>query len=228
MALAEVGSGSQRATSAAVDNGSSTTLAFPANVTSGNLLVVMGGQTAGGATVVTDTRSTSYTVYQSGAGVFIAVGVALSSGACTVTVDPSATADYSFSIDEFSGQAATPLDVDDGKTTGTDTAPTAGITTVAADTLILGCVSHSGATTTIANNDGTQLGEVETGGSVSEPHNAIFSIVSTQGTYTIDWSLGASRTWSVYLISIAAPGAVGTILGSPIFGDGVRVVTGMF
>src|SRR5262245_29249640 len=127
MAWVEVGSGSQRATHV-VDSGTSASKAYPANVTNGSFLVTAGacfGDIQDVAPAVTDTRSTSYSVFYHKNGshiAFIAYGVAPSGGACTVTVTPTFNAGggfYGFALDEFSGPHATPLDVDGGFTDGT-------------------------------------------------------------------------------------------------------------
>lgn len=96
-AIAEVGGGSQRA--AGDSSATSLAVAYPGSVTSGNLLVACGAAyDSGGAPAsvsVTDTRSTSYTVLSAASTtggddvrIFIAYGVAPSSGANTVTMDP--------------------------------------------------------------------------------------------------------------------------------------------
>src|SRR5262245_6651392 len=91
-AITEVaGQATMKNYSTAVGSG---TQAFPTNVTSGNLIVVAGFTGGGGTSVaVTDSRSTSYTVLRATIApsnqIFIAYGVAPTSGTCTVTVDPS-------------------------------------------------------------------------------------------------------------------------------------------
>src|SRR5947209_4817773 len=100
-AIAEVGSGSQRAT-LRQPNADLATVAFPGNVTAGNFLLVQGVSWQAGsgnsAITVTDTQSTPYTVIMASTGVtwaggvgkaFIAYGIASSSGANTVTINPS-------------------------------------------------------------------------------------------------------------------------------------------
>lgn len=209
-AIAEVGSGSQRATQSF--SGNSATLAYPANVASGSLVVVGGScWTVGSATAsigVTDTRSTSYTVKSGTVGqlrVFIAYGITASGGANTVTVDPAgASSDCGFSIDEFSGVNATPLDVDDGMTNigNSAAAPSTSITTVAANALIIGVMSYDDtATTGTPGASYTQIGESETGVS-SQPFNAEFRIVTTGTAYTVDWTQGAATSnTGIYLVS---------------------------
>lgn len=220
MAIAEVSG--QRATSAAQNNVDSVGLAFPLNVTAGNLLVVMGGQDdAGGPTAVTDSQGNTYTVFQSGAGGFIAIAVAGSSGACTVTVNPDTTStDFSFTINEYSGQHATPLHVDDGETTGTDISPTATLTTTVDACLILAVMSHSGADTAIVPPAGsfTEIGQEPTGGVTGDPHSAVHQLGAAIGDVTPLWILSASRTWSVYMLAIK-PAVAATVTYPPVIAE---------
>lgn len=208
MAIAEVGAGSQRATTEFT--GDSGTLAFPANVVSGNLLVVLGavyGFPASGSPVaVTDTRSTSYTVRSAliadglnDLTVFIAFGAALSSGACTVTVNPAGTLDgVSFYIDEFSGQHATPEDVDGGSSTGFGTAVSDSLTTLTSNDLILGVESHLSPST--ITEDFTLIGEVES--QVNQAGSGQFRLVTTAQAYSMTWTLDASPDWIAYTVAI--------------------------
>jgi hypothetical protein len=202
--IAEVGSGSQRANDFA--NGvDSLAVAYPGNVTQNNLLICAGQAFKDGGSVasvsVTDSRSTSYTVLSwvstGSERMWIAYGIAPSSGACTVTVNPSnATDDLSFSIDEFSGvNTSTPLDVDGGNSSNTGTDVSEAITTGVAGALIVGCMGYDGATTTITVAGGlTEIGEHEDNGT-DECHGAGFKIVGAAGAYTVDWTLGASKSW---------------------------------
>lgn len=209
--IAEVGSGSQRATKSF--SGDSTTQAFPANVTSGNLLVVVGScWTSGTATssiTVSDTQG-SYTVLSgvptgSLIRMFVAYRMASSSAANTVTVNPNgASSDCGFAIDEFSGVNATPLDVDDGMTTigNSGGAPSTSITTATANALVIGLMSYDDTPSSITPGSGyTQIGESETGVS-SQPFNAEFKIVTTATAYTVDWTQGAATSnTGIYLVS---------------------------
>lgn len=225
MAWAEVGSGSQRATT---EGGAFDTLqlAYPGNVTSGNLLSVTGATwtSADSHTVaVSNTRSTSYTVVSPVDGPdkfqdLIAYGFAPSGGACTVTIDPNAAGAYgSFSIDEFSGgDSGTPLDVDGGSSQGTSTSPSDGITTTTDGALILGTMVHAGGTTSITPGANyTQIGEIESASNT--PHSGVFRIAGAAGAYTVDWTLGASSAWLVRTIALraAAGAAAASILWTP-------------
>ena len=207
MPWAEVGAGSQRNQTSAA-SADSTTLVFPANVAADSLLVVAGAcwavAGAPASVAVTDTLTTAYTVLDvanvGNVRYFIARGLAPSAGACTVTVNPDgAASDFSFSIDEFSGSHATPLDVDGGSSTGTSTTPSDGITTVTADDLLIGVMTHVAVSspTLTKGADYTQIGEIENN-LTTQCHHAEFRIVTTAQAYTVDWTVGASVAWGCY------------------------------
>jgi hypothetical protein len=191
-------------------------VAYPGNVAAGDLLVC-GGQCfcGGGASssntlAITDTRATSYSeisFFPNGSErLWIAYGIAPSSGANTVRVEPFLAGNYiSFSIDEFSGvDATTPLSVDGGGSTGTSTAPADSITTATANELVIGCMGYDGATTTIApGGSWTQIGEHEDNSS-DEAHALLFGIVTTAQAYSVDWTLGASKLWQCMTASFKA------------------------
>jgi len=229
MAITEVGSGSQRA-STSVDNVDSTTLAFPANVTSGSLLLVAGScwQTGAGNSgiTVTDTRSTSYTVlmkagFASDGGQmvpFIAYGIAASSGACTVTVDPSGTGNYlAFTIDELAGVHATPLDVDGGQSTGTSTAPADGLTTAAAGTLLvsLAVVNWSASITFTEPAGSTLLAKRESATPTGAPYYDLTIIAGgAAGAKTLTYGLANSMPWAVQTLAFASAAAAASSISA--------------
>lgn len=198
MAFAEVGSGSQRATKAAGTDGA--TLAYPANVASGSVLVCMGAcwhaTTAPTSIGVTDTITTPYTVVL-GTVVgtwrpWIAFGIAPSSAANTITIEPNGIANVmSFSIDEFSG--TTPVaSVEGGSTTASDSTASDAITTATDNELILGVMSHDGSTNSLTPAaTQTQIGEDETN-AADQCHNACFRIATTATSYTMSWTIGIS------------------------------------
>lgn len=221
MAIAEVGSGSQRATATGATG--DRTLAFPGNVTSGNLLIVAGcGFHPGSpdpAPTITDTRSTVYTVASAvvftNGRLFIGYGVAPSTGSCTVTVDwASADTGSSLSIDEFSGQHATPLDVDGGSSTGTSTTPADSLTTLTANDLLIGVMAHDGSSGISITPDApwNQIGEEEN--NTAQDHSAVFQIVTTATSYTASWVIGSSSPWGVYTLGFKeATGAASNVIG---------------
>jgi hypothetical protein len=215
---------SQRAASSDFQNVANGTRAFPNNVTAGNLLVVSGHANdlndGHASIVVTDTLGTSYTVVlgtiTSSSRPFIAYGIAPSSGANTVTVDPDGNTWMSFGVNEFTSDTTTiALDVNGGGSTGTGTTASDGITTATANALILGVVAFGGGTVTPGGSY-TQISEHQ--GSPNA-HNFEFRIATTATAYTVDWTFGASETWSAMTLSfedaVAGGGAAcqGMLLG---------------
>src|SRR5437660_7920347 len=213
MAFVEVGSGSQRATSAE-GTGGNNTAAYPANVGSGNLLVA-GGCIARGASTstsltVTDTVSTSYTVLLSAENIqnsfnrtFIAYGISPSGGANTITVAPSNGLDRTqFAIDEFSGQHGTPFDVDGGASGDlVSTTPSMNLITVAANDLILGaiCVDTSdGSETDTAGAGYTRIGNLQGRATAGDDFSFEFQIVTAAGTYAVNWTLFSAYHAQIY------------------------------
>lgn len=209
MAFSEVGAGSQRKTEITTSEVSTLDLVFPGNVTAGSLLVVMGTtyhSPAIATITVTDTRSTSYTVYSGTRTTeirfFIAIGVAGSSGACTVTVDAvEATAYISAAIDEFAGTTPV-ISVDDGVTAvASNTSHVASITTATSNELVLGVIDWSAAGLTVAPGSGlTQIGETEN--ALAELFSAEFIIAGAAGAVTVDWTTSVSCVSAIYAISV--------------------------
>ncbi len=204
-AIAEVGSGSQRATKVD-DNVNTASQAYPGNVTANSLLVCGGGVwNASLPTVqVAGSLNGSFTVLSVAQGTgryFLAYKIASGGGAETITVTPSTTSGnyHAWSCDEFSGvDTATPLDVDGGSATGSSTTPSDGLTTATANALLLGVMGHVTANTSITPNGSyTQIGEEENA-SLHTAFNLVFRIVTTAQAYTIDWTTGTSVTWGVY------------------------------
>lgn len=209
MAWAEVGSGSQRVTGR-VSTGN-LDIAFPANVTAGNLLVVGGAcQTTEVATVDKTTGSNAFTVVmgpdEPGANLrpFIAYRLATASEAFTVRITTGSNSYRSAAIDEFSGAHATVADATDFGT-GTSTTPSDSLTTVAADALIIGIVvpNWQGPVTSITPGASyTEIGEEEDELNWA-PYNMVFRIVTTAQAYTVDWTTDPSNPWSVLTHSFA-------------------------
>lgn len=193
----------------ACDAVDSCALDYPDDVTAGNLLIVGGGAWDNPeitSVVVTDTVGTSYTTilcdkldteFQA---YYVAYGIAAATGANTVTVNPSGSSAnrIRFSIDEFTGQAASPLDVDGGSSTSTGTAVTDSITTGTANALIIGLAGMVDSTTITQGGDYTQIGEYQ--GDLAG-NNLAFRIVTTATSYTVDWTLAASMAWQACTVS---------------------------
>ena len=220
-AIVEVGGGTQRVVYSGTTGEGSHDLVFPGNVTAGQALVCAGACWQSGAppTVsISDTRGSSYAVFQgavdSNITIFAAVGAAASTGANTVTVNPDGTPYISAVIDEFSGTAATPLDINGGQSI----CAACGllniaddITTGANDALIIGVMTHNGGTFTLGAPAGyTQIGKEEDG-SGHQPFIVAFKIEGAAGAYTVgDFtkSGGSGDTWGVRSLSIAPTGVV--------------------
>ena len=206
MAFSEVASRKATTEFEGVD---SATLAFGGNVTSGNLLVVSGNSwtdPVAASYSISDTRSTSYTTYNGTtrgtfAKGFLSWGLASSSGACTVTVNPAGGTSWgSFSINEYTAGATISLDVNGGESTGSSTSPSDGLTTTASAGLIAGGLNfdpdphYPGSVTITPGGSYTQVGEIQS--CLNAPHSLVHRITSSGAAYTVDWTLGTSGTWS--------------------------------
>lgn len=211
-------------------SGDSGTLAFPNNVAAGDLLICAGAawQSSGAPTgvTVTSTQTTGNwstllgTIFDTTQRSFIAYAVATGSGSCTVTINPAGSAaDSTFSIDAFTGQHATPLDVDGGTSTGIagNSAGTASdaLTPTVANDLLIGVMTHStGGRTLTAGADYTTIGENENNES-TQCHHAVFRFVTTAQSYTVsvDYGTGAGDygTWGLQTAAFkeSTDGAVG-------------------
>jgi hypothetical protein len=207
-AWAEVASRRAKGTGNNVDSAG---VAFPGNVTSGNLLIAAGALygSADATIVVTDTVGTTYTVVSFNTttvvNTFIAWGVAAASGANTVTVNPTGAGDYfQWEIDEFSGAHATPFSVDGSFTdeVGASTAVTDALTTLVDNELIIGVMTFQDAATYTMTPGGayTQFGEDEDNATIVA-FNAVFRIGTTAQAYTVDWTLGTADAWLAQTMS---------------------------
>ena len=192
------------------DVDSTASLAYPNNITTGDLLIIAGTNWNAVTQTLTITGcSTTWAVAQgddfSGSGgvfkTFVGYGIAGSTGACTPTVDPGGIGNYgSYSLDSFTGVHATPLDVDGGTSTGTSTAASDSITTGTANALIIGVMTQSiGLTALTPGGSYTQFGEVEAVD--NSPHNAVFRVATTATSYTVDWTLADSSPWAAQTVS---------------------------
>jgi hypothetical protein len=219
MAFAEVGSGSQRASGNNSGAVGPLSIAFPGNVTSGNLLigVVVWWRSAGASATlaVDDTRSTTWNTIVSdaislGTGTYrlaIVWGVAASSGANTIDfADSGGSAYMSASVNEFSGQHASPLSVSTTTpNTGTSVDPVGTLTTLNAGELVIGIAGHGdGAAPTLAvDAPSTQFGEKETD-NLDMAHSAAYRVGGAAGSHAINWTVGSSVVWSTLVASFKA------------------------
>lgn len=214
MAIAEVGSGSQRDTGSAAGTGAAD-IVYPADVTSGNFGVIAGGiwntgagigsvttaKNAGTATIgsVTTILGSTGTAWAGGTGkAFISYFPITGNGSLTMRVTTDIGSDYiNIAGDEFSGVNATPLDVDGGEATGTSDGATDTITTVTANDLIVGAIVVN--TAVVSFNPGTGYTQIGSDNTASIQSYAVeFRIVGGAATYNVDWgSFGGSDSWAM-------------------------------
>lgn len=209
-----------------------TTLAYPGNVTSGNLLVVwMAAFEGGGADIQTptDTRTSTYTAIDLQVEPVVGAvmrgywAIAPSSGANTVTFDlgGTATGDITVSVAEFSGVHATPF-VDGQNAGGTGTAVSTGDVTPTEDNcLLVAAVTHSGLNTTFTEEAGWTLLQEHEGGSADMPLATQYKVQTTATTEDADWTLGASRTWATQIGVWKSSGGAPATAVKDIIGVGV-------
>jgi hypothetical protein len=197
------------------NNADSDAKALPYDVVAGNLIVVgvaCWRTTANTSIGVTDDRSTSYSTLLASTGVAwgggtgkpaIAYGVAGSSGACTITINPNDASNYwrAFAM-ELDDTNATPLDVNGGESTGTSTAPSDSLTTLVNQAFVIGVAAYAdGVVTLTPDAPNLQLDEDETAG--QQPYGVAGKILATAGATSVAWTLGGSKAWSVYTASFA-------------------------
>lgn len=233
MPSTEVGAGTQRASAQSVGQVATLSLAFPGNVSAGNLVVICGAQWNGtGAPAITTTGSgvsgTSWTVEYSSlqsssaspfaVTTFVAWGFASANGPATVTLDYTASVSefVSFSIDEFS-------DVDPGGTVtvtfngslfggGASTTPTASVTPDQPDSLVITVAGPDGAPPTMTvNAPWTEIGQVSNNAN-SQSHVVAFQTGMPATPTTASITLGSSITWSATSVAFS-PAAPSTCFG---------------
>lgn len=211
-AIAEVAS--MKASGSYTNAASSTAVAYPNNVTAGQLLIAGGcnWNTATQSMAVTGAPNT-WTVVQgadlSGSGgvykAWIGYSIAQSSGAYTPTIDPAGTGNYgSYAVDAFSGvDTGTPLSVNGGSTSATSTTQSDAITTSTANELIIGVMCNSnggeGTITITPNASYTQIGEDE---DVADTNfSLVYRIATSATSYTVSWTLGSSQAGNAQTLS---------------------------
>jgi hypothetical protein len=218
-----------------VNTVNNTTLAFPSNVTAGNLICVCQAHfTSPGRTITTPVDTLTHTYVPMTAEQTVTGEEKLrsyyvencSGGANTVTFDIelATTGDITVVIAEFSGIVTTgALDktqVDTGVTT-TDATSEFTASLAQADELLWGAVMHSGADTTIAEQGGASLLEENEGGSSNMPLAVSYQIVSAIDTYAATWTFGAARSYAAHIATFKAAAAAGGI-AIPIIGRQFR------
>jgi hypothetical protein len=212
-----------------------TTLAFPSNVTAGNLICVSHAHFTSPARTITtpvDTLTHTYvpmTAEQTkdGEGKLRSYYVEnCSGGANTVTFDIelATTGDITVVIAEFSGivtsGALDKTQVDTGDLT-TDATSEFTLETAQADELLWGAVIHTGADTTIAETGDASLVQENEGGSSNMPLAVSYEIVAAISTYAATWTFGANRDYAAHIATFKAAAAAGGI-AIPILGRQYR------
>lgn len=157
------------------------------------------------AITVTDDVGTTYSVFTDGnftsnVTAYIATGTVTTAGTNTIWIDPVTDSYISGAATCFSGADTSPLDVGATGTFQTGvTNPSASITTTTANDLILALLvnSGSGSPTITPNASYTEIGETEDGACCAT-YSAVFRIVTTATSYTVDWTLSAANNTGVY------------------------------
>lgn len=196
-----------------VTGASSTTISLPSNVTAGNCVVVFSASWFNNSSTVTDGLSNSYTSLVTGdnGGVspFVRILAAYnaSGGALTATVNFTGSADASIIIAEFSGVAAATASESANTATGTSASPTVSTsaTTTDAGDVIVGIVTHAGATNTITEA-GLLIAEQENN-STSQAGNAQYTLPGTIGTQSLNWTMSTSEFWLAAIVALKPAGA---------------------
>jgi len=214
MAIAELGGGTQRATAQSYSQ--DTSLAFPSNVTAGNLIVIAGGGGGDSAPAITVTRDsgstatlgTIQTFYgPTGTNVsapYIAFAVVLTSGTLTMhVVTDNVTSNYvDVYCTEFTGSGFA-LDVDGGEyvETGFPIPLVDSITTLTANALILAAVVPPGSVVSWTAGSGYTLFGSDSSNAF-QPSAVEYKIAGAAGSYTVDMNLGAGSQASIYDLAI--------------------------
>lgn len=204
-----------------VTGASSTTISLPSNVTAGNCVVVFSASWFNNSSTVTDGLSNSYTSLVTGdnGGVspFVRILAAYnaSGGALTATVNFTGSADASIIIAEFSGVAAATASESANTATGTSASPTVSTsaTTTDAGDVIVGIVTHAGATNTITEA-GLLIAEQENN-STSQAGNAQYTLPGTIGTQSLNWTMSTSEFWLAAIVALKPGASDVTVTPSP-------------
>lgn len=206
----------------------SSSVAFPNNVTSGNLAVVVGAlwnasavtsvtcaTTAGSTGAWTTIFGSTGVAWGGGTGyAWICFAVVSGTGGLTVSITPSTSGNYiNASTDEFTGTNSSPLDVNGGEATGGPgaTSATDTIVTATANDLIIGVIAvDSGVGAFFDGSGHTNIDTDATG--ARQPYDAEFQVVTTATTYNVDWSWTVTNNiWSVVNAAFKPAGAAGSL-----------------
>lgn len=198
----------------------SVTASLPNNVVAGDFLVVTictwcelfnttvdVTKNSGSASLGTMTTLTSPTgrFYAGGFGqCHISYGFVTGPGSLEILVNPEeASGNYiAGGTILFSGIHATPLDVDNGELiTGTTDTPTDTLDTITDNDLIIGVLLSPGlpANSLTLGSDYSQIDEEEDPS--VQAFNAQYRIVTTPGTYNVDWAVTTANSYDIYSVA---------------------------
>lgn len=229
MAIAELTG--QRATTSSGSTSTTLTLAYPGNVTAGNVLVV-GGSVVGNPSYARPSISATGTgapttgwrliVSPGRAGTtggdarsFIAYAEAGASDACTVSLALNGLASFaSYSITEFSGASLSLANT--AAAYGTSTDPQVSVAAVSG-ALVLGCAMWRLNTSGTPDGAWVQIGEIENW-STSTTHNLVRQIASSTTTWTPDWTVGSSADWAALAVVLSETSSSGGASSYPFVG----------
>lgn len=190
-------------------------VAFNADVTAGNLIVVATGRWGGVSSAegaVTDSQGNTYTLIAKkvigGSNALVALWwtTASSSGALTVTYTWSGTTSATVGVLEYSGVNAVPVDAS-ATNSGTGTTESTGAVAVnGADELVLGAFAEAnGASLTFVPTAGQTLRVDEQDGGVVDDAVSLFvaELLPTSSAGTISGTVAATFGWSAVGASFA-------------------------
>lgn len=182
--------------------------------TAGNalvLVIVNGTGATNPVSAVNDNGGNTWTLgaagFQSGSNTRIEIWYSLNTAPTTsVTVTKGSTAVCAIGITEWSGVALTgALDQAAGAGSATATSHTAGpVTTTSADELLIGGISFTGSATTTLNAAGfTSLTDL----SNTQRGRVAYRVVSSAGTYSINWTLSVTAPAGNAMVALRAAAA---------------------
>ena len=207
MAIAFVQSRSTRASAV-----TTLSLAYNSAVTAGNLLVCCAtGFKASTFTINTpsDDNTNTWTrnrlsAYANSLRLSVSSAPNANSGITTVTVTTDVTADLALIILEYSGAATSgPFDVGNDAS-GSSTTVDSGNINTSGDDVVVGCMSHSGATAVI-DPGVTYTQREENEDAAGQVYNVEDKIV-TSGTYSANWTLAGARNYNAIVGSYRVAG----------------------
>jgi hypothetical protein len=100
--------------------------------------------------------------------------------------------------------------VDGGSTIGSGNAPTDSLTTLTANALVIGALTTNSGPVMTPNVSYTEIGQIQS--ATNTPHSAVFRVVTTATSYSVDWGLDQIPNWGVQTAAfkeVAAPPAGG-------------------